>query len=161
MCNPVIILTTLALASTASSLVTEHRAAKNQNQAIAEAFASQQKEITQTQTAEINERQRQARKEQARIRVAAGQAGLQLGGSVQALLADSAMQSSLFQERVSLNADTRRDASAREANSMYSRVQAPSVLGAGLRLASAGAGGYFNGQGLQIQRANAAQGPTG
>lgn len=161
MCEPVTIMTTLAIASTAASLITEHKAAKTQNRAIAEAYTAQQKEITQTQTAEINERQRQARKEQGKIRVAAGQAGLQFGGSVQALLTDSAMQSSLFNERVSLNADTRRDAATREANSMYSKVEAPSILGAGLRLASAGANAFYSGQGLQIQRAAAARGPTG
>lgn len=159
MCEPVTILTTLAIASQAASLITEHRAAKNQKQAISQAFEAQQKEITQTQVADINERQRQARKEQARIRVAAGQAGLQMGGSVQALLTDSAMQTTLFSERTGMNADTRRESSAQEANSMFSRVEDPSILGAGLRLASAGASAFYQGQGLSIQRASAAKGP--
>lgn len=160
MCEPVTILTTLAIASTAAGLITEHRAAKNQKAAITQAFESQQKEITQTQVADINERQRQARKEQARIRVAAGQAGLQLSGSVQGLLTDSAMQTTLFSERTGMNADTRREASTQEANSMFSKVDDPSVLGAGLRLASAGASAFYTGQGLSIQRAAAAKGPS-
>ncbi|MFN3558943.1 MAG: hypothetical protein ACK4UQ_06610 [Brevundimonas sp.] len=160
MCEPVTILTTLAIASTAASIVTEMKSAKRQNKAIGEAFTAQQAEIGRAQTAEINERQRAAQRERGRIRAAASQAGLQLGsGSIQAMLADSDMQAALSNERTSMNADTRREASAQEANSMYSRVESPSVLGAGLRLASAGANAYFSGQGLQIQRANAARGP--
>lgn len=158
MCDP-ISMTIAAVATTAVSVVSEIQAAKAQNKAIAAQFEQQQKEIGQKQVAELNDRARQARKEQARIRVAAGEAGLQLGGSIDGLLMDSLTQNSLANERINLNTETQRNASVAEANSMYSRVQQPTILGAGLRIATAGAQGYAAGKGMQAAKTTASKGP--
>lgn len=152
-------MTIAAVATTAVSVVSEIQAAKAQNKAIAAQFEQQQKEIGQKQVAELNDRARQARKEQARIRVAAGEAGLQLGGSIDGLLMDSLTQNSLANERINLNTETQRNASVAEANSMYSRVQQPTILGAGLRIATAGAQGYAAGKGMQAAKTTASKGP--
>ena len=149
----------LGVVSTAVQVVGEIKAAKAQNKAIQTQFQQQQKEISVAETTEINDRQRAARREQARIKVAAGEAGLNIGGSIESLLMDSLMQNSLHTERTKLNADTQRDASAAEANAMFSRVQKPTILGAGLRIGIAGAQGYYAGKSLKISREAAAEGP--
>lgn len=153
------ILTTIAVAGAATSVIGEIQSAKIQNKAISDQLAQQQQEILTARTAELNERQRIARKEQARIKVAAGQSGLNISGSIEAMLNDSLMQNALATERTNLNADSQQRAAASEANSMYSRVQSPTILGAGLRIATAGAQGYYGGKSMQIQRTNAAKGP--
>ena len=57
------------------------------------------------------------------------------------------MQGALADERISQNADNQHKAASAEANSMYSRVSQPTILGAGLRIAQAGMGGYYQGKG--------------
>jgi hypothetical protein len=149
----------LSVVTTAVQVVGEIKAAKAQNKAIQNQFEQQQEQISVAETTEINDRQRAARREQARIKVAAGEAGLNIGGSIESLLMDSLMQNTLHTERTKLNADTQREASAAEANAMFSRVQKPTVLGAGLRIATAGVQGYYAGKSLQISRAKAEEGP--
>ena len=157
MCDPVS-MTIAAVASTAAGIVTQVRSAKKQEAAIREQLALSQTEIDNKATAELNDRARVARREQARIRVAAGQAGLQLGGSIDSLLQDSLMQAGLAEERILDNrAAEQRNVSA-EANSMLSRVERPTILGAGLQLATAGMNGYAQGKSLQITRRNAETG---
>lgn len=158
MCEPVSIMTGLAVASAAASVVTQVRAAKKQEAAIRDQLAQSEREINNKATAEINERQRAARREQARIKVAAGQAGLQLGGSIDLLLKDSLMQAGLAEERIEENRTTELRGVRSEANSMLSRVESPTLLGAGLQLAQAGVSGYSAGKSLQIARAGASSG---
>lgn len=148
-------MTALAVASTAAAVVTEVRASKSQTKAIKTQLAQTNIEIDQKATTELNDRQRATRREQARVKVAAGEAGLQLGGSIDLLLADSLMQSGLAAERTNQNADNERLNATAEANSMLSRVETPSLLGAGLRLATAGMSGYATGRNLQVNRTNA------
>lgn len=100
-----------------------------------------------------------ARQEAARIKVAAGQQGLNIGGSVEAMLRDSLMQNNLATERINLNAETQDRAAIAEANSMHSRNTRPTILGAGLRVAVAGGQAYMGGKSLQIARSDAAKGP--
>ncbi len=152
-------MTTMAVVGAATSVISNIQAAKVQNKAIGDQLAQQQEEIHTAETAELNERQRIARKEQARIKVAAGQSGLNIGGSIEAMLNDSLMQNSLAQERIGLNADSQQRSAAAEANSMYSRVQSPTLLGAGLQIGTAGVGGYYGGKSIQLQQAAAAKGP--
>lgn len=155
MCNPVAAMVALTVASTAAQIVTETRAAKRQEAAIREQLAVSEQEIADKASGEINERLREARREQARIKVAAGEAGLQLGGSIDLLLQDSMMQAGLANART-LNNQGRELTNVRaEANSMLSRVERPTVLGAGLRLATAGMQGYASGTSLKINRQNA------
>lgn len=159
MCEPVTALTMatigLTVASTAASIVSETRAAKAQERAIYDQLAVAETEINDKASAEVNDRLREARREQGRIRVAAGEAGLRLSGSVGLLLQDSLMQAGLANERTLGNREREIDAAYAEANSMLSRNERPTLLGAGLRLASAGLQGYSMGQSLQINRTNA------
>ena len=72
---------------------------------------------------------------------AAGEAGLSLNsGAVDSLLLDSAMQQSLANQRSLANMESRIAASDAEANSMRSRVAAPTLLGAGIRIGGTVAG---------------------
>lgn len=152
MCEPVSIMTALSVATTAAGIVTQVKAAKAQERAIAAQLAQSETEINDKATAEINERQRAARREQARIKVAAGQAGLQLGGSIDALLADSMMQAGLSEEALRDNQENQLRSVRSEANAAYSRVNKPSLLSAGLQLAGAGVSGYAAGLGIKAAR---------
>jgi hypothetical protein len=133
----------LAVASTAASIFTEVQTANAQNKAISNELQQQNQQVQTQQVAAINDRAMQARKEQGRIEVAAGESGLQLSsGSVENQLMDSAMQQKLANEAIGVNADNQRAANTAEANRYYSDVQKPSIIGAGLRLVSSGVSGY-------------------
>jgi hypothetical protein len=146
----------LSVATTAASIVGEVQAAKSQTAAIHEQLAEVTQQVDQKAGAEINERQRAARREQGRMKVAAGEAGLQLGGSIDLLLKDSAMQAGLSEERTLDNRNNDIIAANREATSALSKVESPTILGAGLRLASSAAQGYSAGNSMVISR-NAAE----
>lgn len=62
-------------------------------------------------------------------------------------------------ERTNQNADNQQKAAAAEANSMYSRINRPTILGAGLRIAQAGVGGYYQGKGIKLSQDAASKGP--
>jgi len=153
-------MTTIAVVGAATETISQIQSAKAQTKAIDTQLAQQQQQIETQRVGELNERQRTARKEQARIKVAAGQAGLNIGGSVESLLNDSLMQNMLATERTNLNADNAQEASAAEANSMYSRIQEPTILGAGLRIATAGAQAYYGGGNIKLQQKAADRGPN-
>lgn len=155
MCDPVTTMIALTVASTAASIVSEVQSAKRQEGAIRDQLAVTQNEVNDKASAEVNDRLREARREQAKIKVAAGEAGLKLGGSIDLLLKDSMMQAGLSNERTLGNRDRELTAANAEANSMLSRVEKPTVLGAGLRLATAGMQGYASGTSLKINRQNA------
>lgn len=161
MCEPVTIMTTLAVASTAAGIVSQVQSAKRQEAAIREQLAFTEEEINAKASGEVNDRLREARREQARIKVAAGEAGLKLGGSIDLLLQDSLMQAGLANERTLGNRERELRAARQEANSMLSRVEKPTLLGAGLQLASAGMQGYAAGTSMQINRRRAQQTPMG
>ena len=151
MCEP-FTMAALAITTTAATIYTQNKAASAAEAAIREQLSVAEREITNQEVAEVNDRLRQARKEQARIKVAAGEAGLQLGGSIELLLKDSLMQAQLARERIGMNATAQRHNVRAEANSMLSRIQKDTALGAGLKLASAGVSGWSQGQSLQIAR---------
>ena len=155
MCHPIAIAVALSVATTAASIVSETKAAKNQEAAIRDQLAISEEEIDDKAAGEVNDRLRETRREQARIKVAAGEAGLKLGGSIDLLLQDSLMQGGLSNERTMGNRGRELRASRAEANSMLSRVERPTLLGAGLRLATAGMNGYSAGQSMQINRSTA------
>lgn len=112
------------------------QSAKSQMKAIAtqqERMAEENRVATST---EMFDRDRQARREQARILTAAGEAGLSLNsGAVENMLLDSAMQQNLSNQRSLANMESRIAASDAEANSMRSKVASPTLLGAGLQIA--------------------------
>lgn len=151
MCDP-ITMTVLAVAGTAATLVTQSVAADAQNKAIGQQLQTSYNESAAATVAEENDHMRAARKEQARIKVAAGESGLQLGGSIEQLLLDSQMQTGQANARSLSNLETANNAARAQATSMYSQVEKPSLLGAGLQLASAGVSGYSQEQSLKISR---------
>lgn len=73
-------------------------------------------------------------------------------GSIESLLLDSAMQSELASDRTLANMESRHRANEAEANSMLSRVQKPTALGAGLQIASAAASGWSGVQAAKIMK---------
>lgn len=154
MCEPTI-MAAVAVASTAAGIVSQVKAAKVQEAAIREQLSAAQEQNTDKASDEINERLREARREQGRIKVAAGEAGLQLTGSIDTLLRDGLMQANLAEQATIDNRDRANEGVYREAASMMSQVEKPTVLGAGLQLATAGMQGYSSGVSMQSARINA------
>lgn len=155
MCDPVT-MTIVAVASTAAGIVGQVQSAKAQQRAIDAQFEQSQKEFAAKASAETNDRLREARREQSRIKVAAGEAGLQLGGSIDLLLKDSMLQSSMAAGRIQDNQGREVLNAKAEADSMSSRVERPTLLSAGLQIANSGVSGYERGQSIKINRAAAA-----
>ena len=103
MCDPVtaaIVVGVTSVVGTTATVVGQIQSAKAQNKAI-EAQAEQVAEENRlSASADMFERDRAARREQARIRTAAGEAGLGLNsGAIENLLLDSAMQNELADQR--------------------------------------------------------------
>ena len=140
MCNP-LALAAVAVVSTATSVISQVQTANAQAKAINNQLAVKSKEIDQSATAEINDRMREARREQGRIVVAAGESGLNLeSGAIETLLRDSATQATLSNERSLANRESRRVAT--DAEAQRAMPSKPTLLGAGLQIALAGANSY-------------------
>ena len=140
MCLPVVpaIAIGLAVATTAVSVVGQIQSANNYNKAVKAQHAARQEEIDDAATAEINARLRQARREQGRIMVAAGESGLNTSSPVvDALMNDVAMQATLANQQSLANRESRKRATTAEANAMMKSK--PTLLGAGLQIGLAGA----------------------
>lgn len=117
-------------------------------------------------SAELFDQARAARVEQGRVLAAAGEAGLSLsGGSLQGLLTDIAMQKTLQGDRTIANMESRHAQNVAEGESMLSQTTRPTLLGAGLQIASAGVSAYSNASSLKLQKkqasSNAAASATG
>lgn len=159
MCDPVslsIALAVTAVAQTAGSVIAQSKNAKAQTRAINAQQERVAEENRDAASAELFDQMRGARREQGKIRVAAGEAGLGLnGGSIEGLLFDSAMQMEMQGSRTLANLESRQAANNAEAESMLSQVQKPTALGAGLQIGGAalsGFAGYKNAQ-LQVKKA--------
>ena len=142
MCDPVTALTAavgiISTASTVAGVISQSKAADAQAQAINTQLERVQEENRLATSAEMFDRMRAARREQARIRIAAGEAGLGLNsGSIGQLLMDSAMQADLSNQRSLANRESRDAAALDEATSAMSHVQKPTAVGAGLQIGSA------------------------
>lgn len=134
MCLPAVAAAALIAGATqAVGIIAGNQQAKAYNKAINQQNTLRKKEIDQAATAEINERLREMRREQSRIVVAAGEAGLSLNStSVEALLLDSMQQAELSNDTSLANRESRKIASDAEAQS---RMQAKTtLLGAGLQI---------------------------
>lgn len=153
-CDPVtaaIAIGVTSVASTVGSVVAQGKAAQQQVNAIEAQRRLINEENRLATSGDIFERDREARREQGRVRAAAGEAGLGLGsGAVETLLLDSAMQAELANQRSIANLESRRNATNQEAESATSQVKAPSTLGAGLQIASSAVGAFSNIQGAKI-----------
>lgn len=155
MCDPVtaaVVVGVTTVASTGAQLIAASKNAKAQERAIREQQAIEREETRQLATSQLFDDMRAARREQAKIRSAAGEAGLSLAsGSIEGLLMDSAMQMELSRDRTIANMESRHRANTAAAESALSQVQKPTALGAGLSLASAAASGWSGVQQAKIQ----------
>lgn len=144
MCDPVTAtLVAVSVITTGAQMVGQAKMAKAQNKAIKNQLAVTNEEARQEATGELFEQMRASRREQGRIRAAAGEAGLSLSsGSIEALLSDSQMQGEFKNDVTLANQESRTRANVAEATSMYSQVEAPSALGIGLNMAAAGASAW-------------------
>lgn len=152
MCLPAVAAVALAAAATtAVGVIQQNQAAKAYNKNLNSQNALRKEEIDKAATAEINDRLRAKRREQSRIMVAAGEAGLSLSsGGVEGLLMDSAMQAELSADRSLANRESRRASSdAATQSQMQSKYTA---LGAGLKIGMA-AGSAALGQHTADKRA--------
>ena len=159
MCEPVslaIAAGVVATASTAGQMIAASKSAKAQEKAILAQRENVLEENKNAASAELFDQARAARREQAKIRTAAGEAGLGLNsGSIEGLLFDSAMQMELQGSRTLSNLESRNDAVHDEVEASMSQIQKPTLLGAGLQVAGAALSGYSGVQNskLQIKRA--------
>lgn len=156
MCDPVtaaIVVGVTAVASTGAQIVTQAKQAKRETKALREQTAIAREETRDEASSELFDSMRAARREQGRVRAQAGESGLSLtSGSVEAMLLDSAMQGELRDDRILSNMESRHRANTAEAESMASRIQKPTVLGAGLQLASVAAQAWAGAQGAKIPK---------
>jgi hypothetical protein len=159
MCDPVtasIALAVTTVVGTGAQLAVQASAAKKQEAQIRSQQAVVAEENRVEASSELFDQMRAARREQAKIRTAAGEAGLGLNsGSIEGLLMDSAMQMELQGSRTLANMESRHAANTADAESMLSQVQKPTLLGAGLQLAGAAASGWSAVGNAKIAKANA------
>ena len=145
MCLPAAVLIPIAIAAaaTAVSVVGQIQSANNETARIQAQHDAKQKEIDQKAAAEISARLREARREQGRIMVAAGESGLNTASPVvQGLLTDASMQATLSNQESLANRASRKRATTAEANALV--PSRPTLLGAGLQIALSGAGAAAN-----------------
>jgi hypothetical protein len=140
MCLPaaIAIPVALATATAAVSVVGQIQSANNAAKAIEAQYEQRKEQIDEKTSAEISDRLRQARREQGRIMVAAGESGVNTASPViQGLLTDASMQATLSNQRSLANRESAREAARAEANAMM--PSQPTLLGAGLQIALSGA----------------------
>lgn len=155
MCDPVSASIALAVVSTVGTVgqvVAASKTAKAQEKSIRLQHERVAEENRDAASAEMFDQMRAARREQAKIRTAAGEAGLGLnGGSIEGLLFDSAMQMELQGSRTMANLESRNASNDADAESMLSQIQKPTLLGAGLQVAGAAASGFAGIQNSKLQ----------
>ncbi len=146
----------MSAANAAAGAVAQTKTANRQTDAINRQRAVVREETRQQASGELFDRMRAGRREQGKIRAAAGGAGLSLAnsGSISQLLLDSAMQTELAHDRTLANMESRHRANEAEADSMLSRIQKPTAFGAGLQIASAAASGWSGLQDAKIKVRN-------
>ena len=129
------------------------KSAKAQTKAIRQQQAVVAEENRRAASGELFDQMRATRREQARIRVASGEAGLSLqSGTIENLLMDSAMQGQLQGSRTMANLESRQAATTAEAASALSQIQKPTALSAGLQIGSSAAAGWSDIQTAKINR---------
>ena len=146
----------MGVAQTAYSISAQAKQAKAQNAAISAQLDVTNEEARRKATAELFDASRATRREQGRIRAAAGEAGLALTGSVDALLFDSAMQSELNYNRSLANLESRTAANVAEAEVAYSNVSNTNALSAGLQLGASALSGWSGIEEAKIEKRRAA-----
>ena len=161
MCDPVtaaIVIGVTTAATQVGGAIAQGKAARAQEKAINASLTRTREETRRAATGEMFEADRAARREQGRIKTAAGEAGLSLAsGSIEGLLMDSAMQLELANDNTLANMESRHASAVADAESAMSSVQKPTVLGVGLQLAGTAASTMSGVGTAKIQMANTSQ----
>jgi hypothetical protein len=159
MCEPItasIVAGALTVASTAANVFAQAKSAKEQAHAINNQLKVNTEESREQATDELFDQMRATRREQSRIRSAAGEAGLSTdSGNVEDMLMDSAVQGQLKNDRSIANLESREASLQANAESQMSKVQSPTVLGAGLQIASSAVSAWSGVRSAQLKVNNA------
>ena len=155
MCEPVTLTTGLSIASSAVGAVGAYQQARGQRAALEASARQRASEISDQQEVELGERVRAGRRERARLRVSAGEAGLALtSNSFEAQIADSFSQQGQDAGVIRFQGRQSERALRSGVNTRAASIQGDSPLalaGAGLQIAGSGLSGYQ--QGLAIRTA--------
>lgn len=145
MCDPVSVGIALSMTTAAIGVYSADQAAGAQQEALDTQREQQAEELSTKASVEMGERVKQARRERARIRVAAGESGVQ-GASFESQLMDSFAQENQDLALISKNARFADRASAGQHASLSNAIDRPSYLSAGLQIGASGYGGYQDGK---------------
>ena len=140
MCDPVTA-TVLAIGSAALGANSQRSTARRQLRSNATQREQQQKQLQAQASVKAGERVTQAQAEQARLRVAGGEAGIS-GLSFEAQLMDSVFQTDQDLALIGKNLAFADQASETRFQSANNSVNNPSALQTGLAIAGAGVGAY-------------------
>ena len=157
MCSPPAIVMALSMASTATGLFAQRQAANAQLEALETQRQAQAEELSAQAEQRMGERVKKARRERARLRVAAGEAGI-AGASFEAVLADSFAQQNQDLATIAKNVAFADRASQARFRSAVAQVDRPTLVSSALQIGLSGAQGFQSG--LQIQAARPAPTPA-
>lgn len=142
MCGPVALAVT-SIVSTVLSTAMQAKQASDEQEAINKSADARAEQISDEKAQEGSELAREARRQRARIRVAAGESGLAIGsGSVEAALMDSLHNQDQNIGTVGANLGAALRGNESERQSSLARVSQPNYAAAGLQIAQAGYNGY-------------------
>jgi hypothetical protein len=147
MCAPAALLA-ISAATTAVSYSQQQKLASANRANAAEQRANQKEEIEAQRAARAGERVKQARAERARLRVAAGEAGIE-GVSFEDQMFDIALQEDLDLGMLAKDAEFQQRASDARYRGILNQNAGPSALEMGLGIGTAAYSGYS--AGLQIK----------
>lgn len=143
MCNPALIALAITAAGTGVSMVAQNEQSKATAKAIEAQNQVQADEIADQASVEINERNREAYREMARIRVASGESGL-AGASLDQAIGNVLFQRD-FDNALTIKGESNRQrARTANTNSALSRLQIHSTAGIVVNSALAGGSAYAN-----------------
>ncbi len=140
------------MAGKAVGIGAQQKSAATQMGALTNQREAQNEEIAGKAGREMGERVKQGRAERARLKVAAGEAGI-AGNSFAANMMDVAFQQADDVSAIGKDADYAQRASEARYQSLLAGINSPGALENTLQIAKAGASGYASG--LQIQKAGA------
>lgn len=150
MCSPMIAMAALAVASTAAEKKAQVDAGNAQVHAAEDQAQQQANQSYAQSTQQLGERAQQAQAQRARMSVAAGEAGVS-GNSFHEAIADSLMRQSMDAAAIQKQAEFN---SAAIDTNLRSATAGTKVnpAAAGLQIASAGVGGYYQGREIEEYR---------
>lgn len=145
MCEPTTIaLVGLSVASSVTSLVGQQSQANAQADALGKQRKAQAEEQAAQAEENLGQRVREGRRARARMRVAAGEAGIS-GNSFEAQISNSLFQQDQDSALIAKNLAFADRASQARTESAFASLDTSTPLSAGLQIANAGASGYLQG----------------